>query len=44
MLTGDGFANGKRFSQYFYGSSCDHVKARAMVNGTDHAVDIGAIS
>lgn len=44
MLTGDGFANGRKFSRYFKGATTDYVKARGMVNGTDHAVEIAAIA
>jgi len=44
MLTGEGFANGRKFSKYFNGATTDYVKARAMVNGTDHAADIAAIA
>lgn len=40
MLTGYGFANGHRFSEYFYGTTSDYVGARRMVNGTDHAQEI----
>jgi len=44
MLTGEGFANGRKVSAYFSGARTDYVKARAMVNGTDHAADIAAIA
>jgi Chitinase class I len=44
MRTGDGFANGRTFSRYISGESCDYVGARAMVNGSDHAADIAAIA
>jgi hypothetical protein len=44
MLTGDGYANGHRFANYFYGPTSDYVKARAMVNGKDHAQDIADIA
>lgn len=44
MLTGAGFANGKRFSQYFNSQSSNYVAARAMVNGVDHANDIAEIA
>ncbi|CAN7241008.1 glycoside hydrolase family 19 protein [Bosea sp. LjRoot237] len=44
MLTGDGFANGRKFSTYFSGKSRNYVGARAMVNGSDHAKDIAAIA
>lgn len=44
MLTGEGFANGRKFSAYFNGARTDYVKARAMVNGTDHAADVAAVA
>ncbi|MDW2982819.1 hypothetical protein [Rhodanobacter sp. KK11] len=44
MRTGEGFANGRKFSNYFNGAKTDYVKARAMVNGSDHAADIAAIA
>ncbi len=33
-----------RFENYFSGSNRDYIGARAMVNGTDHAVDIAKIA
>ena len=44
MCTGAGFANGKRFSMYFYGTMTDYVHARAMVNGSDHRDEIADIA
>lgn len=44
MRTGHGFANGKRFSQFFYGTYTDYVGARKMVNGGDHKDEIAAIA
>lgn len=44
MLTGDGFANGRRFAQYFAGATTNYVGARAMVNGSDHAAEIAAMA
>ena len=44
MRTGDGFANGHKFSNYFFGSTTHYVGARHMVNGKDHAGDIAAIA
>lgn len=44
MRTGQGFANGHRFADYFAGPRTDYVGARRMVNGTDHAFDIAAIA
>jgi hypothetical protein len=44
MRTGRGFANGHTFSQYFHGSHTDYVHARAMVNGTSHEREVGAIA
>jgi hypothetical protein len=42
MLTGDGFANGRRISKYIFGTTKNYVGARAMVNGSDRASDIAA--
>ncbi len=42
MLTGDGFANGRRISRYIFGATKNYVGARAMVNGSDRAADIAA--
>lgn len=44
MRTGFGFANGRRFVDYFGGTNRNYVGARAMVNGSDHAADIAAIA
>jgi len=44
MLTGKGFANGRKFSTYFHGAKTDYVGARRMVNGGDHAADIAGIA
>jgi Chitinase class I len=44
MRTGEGFANGHRLGQYFFGSHSDYVGARRMVNGQDHAANIAAIA
>ena len=35
MRTGDGFANGRKFSDYIHGEQCDYSNARKMVNGGD---------
>lgn len=44
MLTGKGFANGRKFSTYFHGTKTDYLAARHMVNGSDHAADIAGIA
>lgn len=44
MLTGAGFAHGHKFSEYFQGAHTRYVDARAMVNGSDCAVDIARIA
>jgi len=44
MITGSGFANGRRLSDYFGPNETNYVGARAMVNGKDHAVDIAKIA
>lgn len=44
MLTGKGFANGRKFSTYFHGAKTDYVGARHMVNGSDHAADIAGVA
>ena len=44
MRTGEGFANGKRFANYFYGTHADYVHARAMVNGADHRNEIAQLA
>ncbi|MDA8522731.1 glycoside hydrolase family 19 protein [Acidovorax sp. NCPPB 4044] len=44
MRTGEGFANGRRFSHYFMGDVSNYAAARRMVNGSDHAEDIAKIA
>jgi hypothetical protein len=44
MITGGGFANKHKLSDYFHGAATDYAKARHMVNGTDHAADIAKIA
>lgn len=44
MRTGEGFANGHRFSDYFHGDVTDYVKARRMVNGMNRAHEIAKIA
>jgi hypothetical protein len=44
MRTGDGFANGHRFSQFFSGKSRDYKHARKMVNGMDSAEEIAKLA
>jgi hypothetical protein len=44
MTTGGGYANGRKCSQYFTDSETKYVAARAMVNGTDKAKEIGALA
>lgn len=44
MKTGDGFAHGKKFSNYFYGSTANYEGARAMVNGTNEKAKIASIA
>jgi Chitinase class I len=44
MRTGQGFANGRTFSQYFVGDQTNYIGARAMVNGSDHAAAIADIA
>lgn len=44
MRTGQGFANGHKFTNYFNGTKTDYVNARHMVNGHDHAADIAHIA
>jgi hypothetical protein len=44
MLTGAGFANGKRLNHYINNSSANYVGARAIVNGSDHAADIAELA
>lgn len=40
MRTGQGFANRHKFVHYFSGNTTNYRGARAMVNGSDHAVPI----
>ncbi|MBI3229374.1 MAG: hypothetical protein HYZ45_04075 [Burkholderiales bacterium] len=40
MLTGGGYANGRRFEHYFYGTTTDYAGARAMVNKNDPQQEI----
>ncbi len=44
MRTGEGFANGHRFSDYFHGDITDYVNARRMVNGLNRAHEIAEIA
>ncbi|MBI5257179.1 MAG: glycoside hydrolase [Burkholderiales bacterium] len=44
MRTGEGFANGHKFSHYFVGQHTKYREARRMVNGSDHAEDIAALA
>lgn len=44
MRTGQGFANGHKFANYFVGDQTRYVEARQMVNGSDHAGDIAALA
>ena len=44
MRTGVGFANGHKLEDYSSGNDRKYTLARAMVNGTDHADDIGKIA
>lgn len=44
MRTGQIFANGCKFSQYFTTTSSNYKGARHMVNGSDHDSDIAAIA
>jgi hypothetical protein len=44
MLTGYGFANGRKLSDYFSGNVTKYVEARAMVNGKDCAQEIADIA
>ena len=44
MRTGTGFANGRKFSDYFVGPNRDYIHARKRVNGKDHADDIAKIA
>jgi hypothetical protein len=44
MTTGDGYANDRRCSMYFTDGKTDYVAARAMVNGSDKAVEIAALA
>ena len=42
MRTGDGFANGHKFEDYFSGNQTNYKGARVMVNGHDHDAEIAA--
>jgi hypothetical protein len=44
MRTGFGFANGRKFADFFSGKSRDYKHARKMVNGMDHAEDIAKLA
>jgi hypothetical protein len=44
MTTGGGYANRKKCSMYFTDSKTDYVTARAMINGVERAVEIGALA
>jgi hypothetical protein len=44
MITGEGFANGRKLSTFFHGAHTDYPGARAMVNGIDHKDDIAKIA
>jgi hypothetical protein len=44
MITGKGFANGHKLSDYFDGPVTDYVQARAMVNGTDKQFEIAEVA
>ncbi len=44
MRTGFGFANGRKFSDYFSGGKANYVGARAMVNGRDSAQEIARMA
>jgi hypothetical protein len=44
MRTGDIFANGHSFSDYFDDATTDYKGARHMVNGRDHDKDIAGIA
>jgi len=44
MRTGFGFANGHKFSQFFFGKNTDYEHARTMVNGMNHAADIAKLA
>lgn len=44
MRTGEGFANGRKLSQFFSGRMTDYIGARRMVNEQDHAADITTIA
>lgn len=44
LLSGAGFANGHKVSDYLYGGTTNYKAARRMVNGSDHADDIAAIA
>jgi hypothetical protein len=44
MTTGDGYANGRMCSMYFTDTQTDYRGARAMINGSDKAVEIAALA
>lgn len=44
MVYGLGFANGRRLSMFFCGVYTNYLRARSMVNGTDHASQIAGIA
>jgi len=44
MRTGEGFANGHKFSEFFSGQSRNYKGARKMVNGTDKAEEIAKLA
>lgn len=44
MVTGKGFSNGHKLSQYLSGSSTNYLAARRMINGQDKAAEIAKIA
>ena len=44
MRTGFGFANGRKFADYFGGDKANYYGARAMVNGHDSAQEIATMA
>ena len=44
MRMGNGFANKHKFSDYFFGSCCDYLAARSMVNPGDCSAKIAEIA
>jgi hypothetical protein len=44
LLTGKGFANNHKLSDYFYGATANYAGARHMVNGTSHAEEIAKVA